>query len=53
MKLGGVLGMILVPVLCMVFLGLYRSGFFDPTITDVKMLFHRVIEIATIEKNKE
>ena len=53
MKLGGVLGMILVPVLCMVFLGLYRSGFFDPTITDVKMLFHRIIEIATIEKNKE
>lgn len=53
MKLGGVLGMILVPVLCMVLVGLDRSGFFDPTKQDVKMLFTRIIEAARIHKTEE
>lgn len=53
MKLGGVLGMILVPVLCMVLVGLDSTGFFDPSKQDIKMLFGRIIDAATIHKTKE
>ena len=50
LKTGGVIGMILVPVLCMIVIGLYDMGFFDPTIQDFKMLFYRIIDAARIEK---
>lgn len=65
MKLGGVAGMILCPIACMVVIGLYGMGFFTPTIQDFKMLFGRVLEAARLpgeardsgedseEKNKE
>ena len=65
MKLGGVAGMILCPIACMVVIGLYGLGFFTPTIQDFKMLFGRVLEAARLpgeardsgedseEKNKE
>lgn len=55
MKLGGVLGMILVPILCMIFLGLYRVGFFDPTILDFKLLIRRILNLASLDldSNKE
>jgi sporulation integral membrane protein YtvI len=50
MKLGGVLGMILMPILCMIIISLYRVGFFDPTLQDLNMLFHRILQAAKIEK---
>ena len=53
MKLWGVLGMILVPILCMIVSSLYGVGFFDPTIQDFKMLFHRILEDARIESDEE
>ena len=49
MKLWGVFGMILLPILCMIFIGLYGVGFFDPTIKDFRMLFYRIVESARIE----
>ncbi len=49
MKLGGVLGMILVPVLCMIVISLYGVGFFDPTIRDFKLLFYRIWDAARLE----
>ncbi len=48
MKLGGVLGMILCPIVCMVIIGLYNVGFFDPTINDFKMLGKHIIASATL-----
>ncbi len=42
MLYGGVLGMILAPVICMVFVTLYRVGFFTPSIDDVRSLIYRV-----------
>ncbi len=48
MKLGGVAGMILCPIACMVVIGLHGMGFFTPTINDFKMLFGRIIEAARI-----
>jgi predicted PurR-regulated permease PerM len=52
MKLGGVVGMILMPILCMMIISLYRVGFFDPTLRDLKMLFQRVIQAAKIEDDQ-
>ena len=49
MKLGGVLGMILTPILCMIILSLYGVGFFDPTISDFKLLFSRILQYAAIK----
>ena len=48
MKIGGVAGMILCPIACMVVIGLYGMGFFTPTIQDFKMLFGRVLEAARL-----
>lgn len=48
MKIGGVAGMILCPIACMVVIGLYGMGFFTPTIQDFKMLFGRIFEAARI-----
>ena len=48
MKLGGVAGMILCPIACMVVIGLYGMGFFTPTINDFKMLFGRILEAARL-----
>lgn len=48
MKIGGVAGMILCPIACMVVIGLYGMGFFTPTINDFKMLFGRIIEAARL-----
>ena len=48
MRIGGVVGMILVPIFCMIVVGLYRLDFFTPTINDFKLLFHRIIEVASI-----
>lgn len=52
MKLGGVIGMILCPILCMVLIGLYGMGFFDPTIADFKMLFYRIISAAKVPQKE-
>ena len=48
MKLGGVIGMILCPILCMIAIGLYNLGFFDPTIKDFKLLGKHIIASATL-----
>ena len=48
MKLGGVLGMILCPICCMIIIGLYDMHFFDPTIQDFKMLAKHIIASATL-----
>ncbi len=37
MKLGGVIGMVLGPVLCLVALNVYRSGVLDNTLADVRL----------------
>ena len=50
MKLGGVAGMILCPIACMVVIGLYGMGFFTPTIQDFRMLFGRVLEAARLPR---
>lgn len=50
MKLGGVIGMILCPILCMVFIGLYHMGFFDPTIRDFKMVGKHILAAATLRQ---
>lgn len=51
MKIGGVIGMILCPIACMIVIGLYDMGFFDPTIKDFKMLFKHIIAAATLRPN--
>ena len=48
MKLGGVIGMILAPILCMILISLNRVGFFDPTIQDFRMLGSRIIDAARL-----
>ena len=53
MKLGGVLGMILTPIICMIVLSLYGVGFFDPTITDFKLLFSRIMSYSAIKKEED
>jgi predicted PurR-regulated permease PerM len=37
MRLGGVAGMILGPILCLVFLNIYRSGLFEGASADLKL----------------
>ena len=49
MKLGGVAGMILCPIACMIVIGLHGMGFFTPTMNDFRMLFGRIIDAARIE----
>lgn len=53
MKLGGVIGMILCPILCMIVIGLYNMGFFDPTIKDFKLLGKHIIASATLRPNSD
>lgn len=48
MKVGGVIGMILCPILCMIVIGLYNMGFFTPTIQDFKLLGKHIIASATL-----
>ena len=49
MKTGGVIGMIIAPIACMIIISLHGVGFFDPTVEDFKMLFHRIIDAATLD----
>ena len=53
MKIGGVAGMILCPIACMVVIGLYGMGFFSPTLNDFRLLFGRIIDAARIEGDVE
>ena len=48
MKLAGILGMILMPILWMAAISLYRVGFFDPTIQDFRLLAARIGERARL-----
>lgn len=49
MKLGGVLGMILCPIFCMIVLSLYRVGFFAPTIQDFRLLGAHILKEARLD----
>jgi predicted PurR-regulated permease PerM len=49
MRLGGVLGMILGPILCLVFLNIYRSGIFEGLAADLKLA---VRDIAALLGNR-
>lgn len=51
MKLAGILGMILMPILWMAVISLYRVGFFDPTIRDFRMLARRIGDRARLPKD--
>lgn len=53
MKLGGVLGMILAPILCMIVISLYRVGFFEPTLLDFKLLITRILSAARLPSDEE
>lgn len=48
MRLGGVAGMILCPIICMAVIALYRVGFFEPTLQDFKMLIGRILDAARL-----
>ncbi|MGN0165930.1 MAG: sporulation integral membrane protein YtvI [Lachnospiraceae bacterium] len=45
-KCGGLIGMIITPILCMILIGLYNVGFFKPTVNDLKMLLKRATDYA-------
>lgn len=47
MRLGGVLGMILAPVLCMMLLELYRLGLFDSALRDCADFTRRISQILS------
>ena len=49
MRLAGVAGMILGPILCLVLIGVCRSGFFDNLLGDLRMA---VEDVAAILKNR-
>lgn len=49
MRLAGVAGMILGPILCLVFIGVCRSGFFDSLCEDLRMA---ALDLEAILKNK-
>lgn len=53
LKLGGVLGMILCPIVCMIVIGLYGMGFFDPTIEDFRLMFGRILHAARLDTPDE
>ena len=53
MKLAGILGMILMPILWMAVISLYRVGFFDPTIQDFYMLGRRIAEKTRLPKSDD
>ena len=49
MRLWGILGMILAPVVCLVALNIYRSGVLDNTVSDLKLAAG---DISAILKNQ-
>ena len=48
-KIGGLLGMIAAPIVCMICVGLYRVGFFKHTVNDLKLLMSRIAEYAEMK----
>ena len=48
-KIGGIIGMIAAPIVCMICVGLYRVGFFKPTANDIKMLIDRLVSYAEMK----
>lgn len=48
-KIGGLLGMIAAPLVCMIFVGLYKVGFFKPTVSDIKLLIDRLVSYAEMK----
>lgn len=56
-KVGGIIGMLIAPIVCMAIISLYNVGFFTPTINDIKLIFSRAAEytgmIAADEEAKE
>ena len=52
MKAGGVLGMILGPLLLLVVINLWKLGTFDPVLRDIKMAFEDVLALLGGEEEK-
>lgn len=50
-KLGGLLGLIIAPILCMMILGLIQSGFFTPTVLDIRLLWFRMANYTGMIKD--
>lgn len=50
MRVGGVAGMILAPILTLIFLNMYRSGIFEPLTADLKLA---VRDIGALLKHRE
>lgn len=48
-KVGGIIGMIAAPIVCMIFISLYKVGFFKPTISDIKVLIKRAADYAEMK----
>ncbi|MDD6102837.1 MAG: sporulation integral membrane protein YtvI [Clostridiales bacterium] len=49
-KSGGLLGLVIAPIICMMILGLYNSGFFTPTINDIKLISYRLAKYTGMIK---
>lgn len=45
-KFGGIVGMIVMPIVCMIFIALYKVGFFKPTVNDIKLLAKRIMKYS-------
>lgn len=48
-KIGGIIGMIAAPIVCMIFIGLCNAGFFKPTMNDIKLLITRAANYAEMK----
>ncbi len=52
MRMAGLVGMLLMPIVWMAFINMYREGVFDATIKDVRSLIERIVQKARLpEKN--
>ena len=52
-KVGGIIGMIIAPIICMIIIGLWKGGFFTPTYYDVAELIHRMSEYSEIKSKPD
>lgn len=53
-KMGGIFGMILAPIICMAVIGLGKTGFFTPTFNDIRLLSQRMAEYTgMIDRDKK
>lgn len=41
-RFGGILGLVIAPIICMMLIGLYKADFFTPTVMDIRLICHRM-----------